>query len=299
MAVRLKFPKIYKKQERCCNIRELLKPTNDYVFKRIFGYIGNEDITKGLLNSILDIEIEEVELDCKESLEKDLQSDKYGILDIKAKINNGIQCDIEMQLLDRKNIEKRLLFYWSKLYASTIKESEDYIKLKKTIIILFSNYNIENLKTIKNKYMSKWQIREEEYQNIVLTKDFEIYIIELEKYKNSKNKDLDTWIKFIKNPEEISMSDTENNKPLKKAKDILDEISDPEEREWILLKRQMARMDKKAVEDAYVEKGYNKAKEEYDKEKQEIAKKMLEDNIPLETIIRYTGLTKEEIENIE
>ena len=28
-------------------IRDLLKPTNDYVFKRLFGYVGNEDITKG------------------------------------------------------------------------------------------------------------------------------------------------------------------------------------------------------------------------------------------------------------
>ena len=32
---------------------EALKPTNDYVFKRIFGHVGNEKITKGLINSIL------------------------------------------------------------------------------------------------------------------------------------------------------------------------------------------------------------------------------------------------------
>ena len=34
--------------------KRLLTPTNDYVFKRIFGFVGNEDITKGLLNAILD-----------------------------------------------------------------------------------------------------------------------------------------------------------------------------------------------------------------------------------------------------
>lgn len=70
-------------------------------------------------------------------------------------------------------------------------------------------------------------------------------------------------------------SNTENNKSLKESKKYFSEISDSEEREWILLKRQMARMDKKAVEDAYIEKGYNKAKEEYNKEKQEMIKNFL------------------------
>ena len=32
---------------------ELLNPRQDYVFKRIFGYKGNEDITKDFLTAIL------------------------------------------------------------------------------------------------------------------------------------------------------------------------------------------------------------------------------------------------------
>ena len=38
-------------------------PTNDYVFKRIFGHVGNEEITKGLLNAILDTKVKKVDLD--------------------------------------------------------------------------------------------------------------------------------------------------------------------------------------------------------------------------------------------
>ena len=41
--------------------RELLNPKNDYVFKRIFGYKGNENITKDFLNSVIDDEVEEVD----------------------------------------------------------------------------------------------------------------------------------------------------------------------------------------------------------------------------------------------
>ena len=36
---------------------KLLNPKLDYVFKRIFGYVGNEEITENLLNSILENKI--------------------------------------------------------------------------------------------------------------------------------------------------------------------------------------------------------------------------------------------------
>ena len=42
---------------------ELLNPKSDYVFKRIFGHVGNEEITKELLNSILENKVTEIELD--------------------------------------------------------------------------------------------------------------------------------------------------------------------------------------------------------------------------------------------
>ena len=41
---------------------ELLKLKNDYTFKRVFGYTGNEEITKGLLNAILKEKVTEVNL---------------------------------------------------------------------------------------------------------------------------------------------------------------------------------------------------------------------------------------------
>ena len=45
-----------------------------------------------------------------------------GILDIKATLDDTISCDIEMQMTDEGNIEKRLLFYWSKMFAQGIEK---------------------------------------------------------------------------------------------------------------------------------------------------------------------------------
>ena len=97
------------------NIADLLDPKNDYVFKRIFGHIGNEEITKKLLQSIIPDKIDKIELDSNPITEKDLLDDKVEILDIKAKLNDGnVNCDIEMQVVDQKDIEKKFYFIGAK-----------------------------------------------------------------------------------------------------------------------------------------------------------------------------------------
>lgn len=283
-------------------IGKLLNPKNDYVFKRIFGYIGNEDITKGLLNAIIDdVQIESLTLDCKEILEQDLKNDKFGVLDIKAIIDGKIQCDIEMQIIDRKDIENRLLFYWSKLYSKSISIGENYINAPKSIVIIFTDYEITALEEIK-KYFSKWHICEDEYKNVILTKNFEIYIIELPKYKkySSSNQKLDSWVKFINNPEVINVNDTNNNENLKKAKNILEEISQDEREQELAFQRLMYIMDKKAIEAAGVDKGIKQGiKQGKKNERIKIAKAMLKQNIELKIISSCTGLTKEEIKKLK
>jgi len=188
-------------------IAKLLDPKNDYVFKRIFGHTGNEEITKGLLQSIIPDKIDKIELDSNPITEKDLLDDKVGILDIKAKLNDGnVNCDIEMQVVDQKDIEKRILFYWSKMYIQTLKAGQDYETLKRCIVILITNYDLEKLKEIP-EYVTKWKIREEKYSKLVLTNDLELYIISLEKAKNStknKKEELYNWLKFINNPREVT-----------------------------------------------------------------------------------------------
>ena len=281
---------------------KLLNPKNDYVFKRLFGSVGNETITKNLLSCILQQNITDVQLDCNPILEKNLLDDKVGILDIKAKIDNTTNVDIEMQVTDHKNIEKRILFYLSKMYTKTIKKSQDYNSLEKCIAILISNYNIDKIKNIP-KYITKWNIREEEYQKIVLTDVMEIYIIEINKFKDYKEKSnhnsLNSWIEFIESPEVVDMS----NKEIQKAKKVLEEISQDEHEQYLAELREKYIMDQKAIEDAGYDKGL---KTGYDKGLKtgiaqgikQIAKKMLNEKIDLDTISRITGLSIQELKKL-
>ena len=277
---------------------KLLNPKNDYVFKRLFGSVGNETITKNLLSCILQQNITDVQLDCNPILEKNLLDDKVGILDIKAKIDNTTNIDIEMQVTDHKNIEKRILFYLSKMYTKTIKKSQDYSTLEKCIAILITNYNIDIIKNIP-KYITKWNIREEEYQKIVLTDVMEIYIIELNKFKDYKEKSnhnsLNSWIEFIESPEVVDMS----NKEIQKAKKVLEEISQDEHEQYLAELREKYIMDQKAIEDAGYDKGLKTGIEQgINQRNKQIAKKMLNKKIDLDTISRITGLSIRELKTL-
>ena len=260
-----------------------------------------------MLSSILKKQITNLQLNSNPILEKDLLDDKVGILDIKAKIDNSVNCNIEMQVVDKKNIEKRILFYWSKMYNMSIKEGEDYGKLEKGIAILITDYELKGLKEIK-KYITKWNIREEEYQKIILTDVMEIYIIELpkfKKYKEKENNKLNLWVRFIEEPEVV---DVKENEEVGKAKKVLEEISQDEHERYLAELRQKYIMDKKAIENAGFDKGLEAGLEQgleqgikQGKEEKtiDIAKKLKEQNVDIDIISKTTGLTKEEIKDLK
>ena len=88
--------------------------------KNYFGREETKSVTKELVGSILE-EITEIDLEQNPILEKNIKDEKIGILDIRAKLNNNTNCNVEIQLVDQKNIEKRALYYWSKMYIESIK----------------------------------------------------------------------------------------------------------------------------------------------------------------------------------
>ena len=86
---------------------ERLPLTDDYIFKRVFAFEGNESVLKDLLEAILKKNIQKVEIKNPEIIpyEKD---EKRGLLDIKAEIDDGSVLDIEMQMDDKKNTDEEI-----------------------------------------------------------------------------------------------------------------------------------------------------------------------------------------------
>lgn len=232
-----------------------------------------------------------------------MNTDKIGILDVRAIIDGKINCDIEVQVVDQRNIEKRILFYWSKLYIDSIKEGNDYNKLKKTIIVLILDYNLEKLSKIEY-FMTNWQIREKNHPKTVLTDALELYIIELSKFDatnlDDNQKLLNSWINFIKNPKEVI--DMPNSK-VKKAQQVLEEISQDGRERYLAELRQKYIMDQTSMKNyAYkegMEAGLEAGLETGKKQNQiELLKKMIKKKLDINTISDLTDIPVEEINKL-
>lgn len=276
-------------------------PTNDVLFKKIFGADGNEKITKDLISSILGREIKTLEFKNPDLLREDTE-DKNEVLDVRVLLDNDTLCDIEVQVINYHDIDRRILDYWAKMYRTSIhKGDKDYLGMKKTIIILISAFNLDNLKEIGD-CQTRYKIMEEKHKKI-LSNVFEIDIIELPKAKTEIERgtfksfgNLEKWINFFINPLEGGDSKMEEMpEELKKAYEELQKLNANEAEREIAERRYMDLLSLEYAKKYEREEG----KKEGEKERSiEIAKKSKELKLPLETIVKLTGLTKEEIEKL-
>ena len=290
-----------------------LSPKLDVVFQALFGEVGNESITKGFLETILERKIDSIDLSRNPILRREFKDEKLGVLDIIAKLDENEICNIELQIVDKKNIIERILYYWSRLYSRQIKSGEDYKILQKAIVILITDFKIENLEELD--YHSRWKIIEDKQgKKIILTQKLEIDIIELPKIigKEKEQDNLLDWLYFLENPKSERVTEKmKENENLKEAVKKLDNLSEDEKMQRIADLRQKAIMDEKAIYEKGLEIGLEKGiqrgmekgiekgiMEGSQKEKIEIAKKMLELKIDKEIIAEATGLTEQEIEKI-
>ena len=286
--------------------------TSDIVFKRVFSREGNEEILKALLEAILNIKIEKVEVKNPE-LPRNLYDSKAGVLDIKVEIDKNTICDVELQVQNENNIDKRSAFYMAKLLSDEIRKGEDYIQVKKTIVISILNFDFYKRNSYHHiAHMRFDETKPEDYVDLgyieedeIATKEFEMHYIELPKFirKNPEIKtEIEMWLWFIIGGEEKVKMAKEKNEEIKKAIDIIDEMSmDPAE--WEMYEsRRLAIMDyNTGIHQAKldgIEEGKLEGKKEEKEKITKIAKELLKKGMKKEEVQKITELSIEEIEKI-
>ena len=286
----------------------ILDPKNDVVFQKIFGSPENEEILISFLNALLSKtekeKIEKVEYVDTKLNNIDVADDKIGVLDVRVITDNGTHINIEIQLINRYNMIKRTLFYWSRLYSGQIKRGANYKDLNKTITINILNFNYID----SEKYHNIYHLYEDEVKS-QLTDLLEIQFVELPKFLN-QNPDVDNslngWLTFLTNPgrEGIEMSEP----VIGKAIAVLDFLSrDPEtvrlaelRMKKILDERSMLEGAREEARKEGLKEGLKEGKIEGIREaKLETAKNLLTIGLPLDQIVSVTGLSKEEINSLK
>jgi predicted transposase/invertase (TIGR01784 family) len=116
---------------------------NDIAFRKIFGNENKTEILISFLNVVLKLEgnqkITWIEILNPYQVPIVLGA-KSTILDVKAKDKAGNEYIVEMQVTDKLDFAKSVVYYSAKSYSAQLNVSEDYFKLKPTIFIGILNF---------------------------------------------------------------------------------------------------------------------------------------------------------------
>ena len=192
---------------------EILSAKYDHVFKALFT---GEDRTllASFLSSVLETRIgagDVTILNAEPPSEN--RKDKRPRLDVRARLADGSDINIEMQAADKGNMGKRSLYNLSRLMSGQLRSGgdTDYGGLCPTIAI-----NVLDFDYLKEqgKYVSRYRMREAE--NGIEMRDgkyFEIIFIELPKLpKDAGDSMIELWVKFFsaKTEEDLKMLAAKN-----------------------------------------------------------------------------------------
>jgi predicted transposase/invertase (TIGR01784 family) len=288
---------------------EKINPRVDIAFKKIFGVEENTDLLISLINSIVSEADRVVEVTLLNPYNpKSFKQDKLSILDIKAKGADGKRFNIEIQISDEADYDKRALYYWAKLYTEQLKVTEDYALLSKAIGIHILNFT--SIPEVE-KYHNVFHITEKD-TGLLYFQDLELHTIELKKFTKNFSENLndivakvknslDIWVAFLTRHDLLNKDNLPSaldNPNLKKALNVLDVMNfGDDEREAYEEHLKWLRIEANTLK-KYEAKGFTEGKaqgkaEGIQERNVEIAANMLKHGIPLATIAEVTGLSEE------
>ena len=280
---------------------------NDIIFKAFFSRKGNEIFLIDFLEALLNIKIEEIKIKEEVNIEQLAAEEKGGRLDLQAKLNDGVIVNIELQMRNYFNIEERTTLYSSKVISRETERGSSYSNISKVIMINILGYNLLEF----DEYISDTVIVLNKHRDYEMLKGIKWYFIELPKFRKQNpdlNKKINQWLVFLddSDQEAVKMAERKNN-TLKKARKEIDYLTGDDAVRRLADLREKWEMDYVSGIDCAEKKGIAKGREEGIKEgknegkkqKQiEIAKNLLKMGMKISEISEATGLTIEEIKQI-
>ena len=265
---------------------------NDIIFKNAFD---TEESLKRLLSESLDLKVHKI-LKSNIELPVDNKKERRKYLDLIIDTDIGI-INVELNHNFKNEIPNRNLLYFCKLISSSVKRTKSYLNIKKHIQLNITwdlkkhfNYDITGRKFIK------CYIKDDETNNKINDDIFEIVHINMDYFEDVwYHGDIEKenpFLMLLAAPSEdqmdkISKGDKimeELSKKVKKLNqdpDILDVIIENED---------------EIINNTLYEKGISQGIEQ---KAEEIAKKLLKNNVDLDIIANSTGLSKKQIKELQ
>ena len=173
--------------------REIVSVKIDVIFKKFFT--EHEDMLHAFISDILEIPFESIrriEIGSQE-IPPETEEGKFSRLDLVLDVD-GKAVDVEIQINKQDDFRERTLFYWAKLYTSSLQKGQMYQSLKKTIAVIILDYTLfENREQYHTEVVAALKDTHE-----IFSDKFSIHFFEMGKVKKIQPNDRKTlWMQFI------------------------------------------------------------------------------------------------------
>lgn len=224
-------------------------PMNDVAFKFIFGKEERKQITIAFLNAVLYPSLQQEIQDIvflQTEMTPETEEEKMTRLDVACRLDTGEQVDVEVQVVNYNNMQRRTLFYWAQMYLMSLARGRAYQELRPAItinILAFSLLPQENPVAMYSIYNIKTGDR--------LNNDMELYFLEIPKFVKGPKKSvqgmtrMERWLAYFANQlsdrerEELAMSETAIKEAMYAARQFMNDTA--ERRRYV--NREMAILD--------------------------------------------------------
>ena len=264
---------------------EELTFTDDFLFGRV---MQNAEICKGFLERMLEIKIEKIEYpELQKSISPHYQS--KGIrLDVYVQDSNRV-FDIEIQNSLDENLPKRTRYYQSMMDIDLLLKGKNYTELKESFVIFICKDDFFGFNLPCYSFSNTCK----EKPDLFLQDEVHKIIFNASAFKQEKNVEKKSILEYIVDRTSTTDFTAKLNSLVEQTK--LNEIFRGDYMAWGLAEFDAERRGYKEGVEEGISQGISQGSQQA---KIETAKNMLKDNLDIQTIIKYTGLSLNEIQTL-
>lgn len=282
-----------------------INPYTDFGFKKLFGEEANKNLLADFLNQLLPSQHKIVYLSFKNSEQNGMIfNDRKAVFDIYCENEKGERFIVEMQKEKLKFFKDRAVFYTTFPIREQVEKGEWNFKLMPIYCVAILDFVFDEERE-KKHYVSSVQLKDQFCQ--VFYDKLNYIFIEMPRFNKNENEletHFDKWLYFLKNLENFDdipaiLREEVFIQGFKSAEIANFNKSQLEEYEKSLL----VYWDLKGVIDSSFDEGKEIGIEEgLEKGREEgilkVAKSMKQNGLPIDIIVKTTGLTPEQIDSL-
>lgn len=278
-------------------VGKYIDPMVDYAFKKIFKESGKKQLILRPLNEIFGLDI--IDVDIRES-------EQLGLTEQERRVTYDMYCDtrdgrsfiIEVQLADQVYFMERAIFYSARTISHKGEAGDWDYRLQPVFFLGLLNFDLRHLEPEKAdplRFIHKFSLREDEtHEQMSHSLRFAfLEVARFDKPKEACETFEDRFLYLMKNlptfAEKPELWDDSYFDDFMKEAEFASMTW--EEQEAYIASHKQA-WDLKNTHDFAIQQGLQQGREQ---QANEIARRMLEEKFDLDTIVRISGLTEEQV----